>query len=395
MEGMPPLVPPGVPPLTLRGIPAHLLACGLACMHAKPPSELPPGTPPEVQKQLQKITCEKGLTPVQINVLGIMLRWQHKVLSHSQLSAELFTTYGMKHPQQSVKEIVARLKRRQFIKGSQTREGMIQGNKYTFFGDRLCDHIRSSCSVPAPSTHAQMPPGMLPDSESHNTILKQLDRDKLTNCSEEKISIGRLEALTESTIAFHWPNVAKLDFGTNQIRQIVERLSQVGASTQRVIEGLTRAEWELSHYGYLRDHHGKTVDKRLGYVFDKLAREGCYPRPEGYVSSQEQAERDAEVEAKRRAAAIEARVDAECQTWLLTLSHEDVQTILPSNQVPIGNSASDALLRSHFRKHVWPEILAAKSFGQPTPCAHGALSGAGRGLCPSEPREGEGKEPKA
>lgn len=33
--------------------------------------------------------------------------------------------------------------------------------------------------------------------------------------------------------------------------------------------------------------------------------------------------------------------------------------------------------------------------GQPTPCAHGALSGAGRGLCPSEPREGEDKEPKA
>lgn len=33
--------------------------------------------------------------------------------------------------------------------------------------------------------------------------------------------------------------------------------------------------------------------------------------------------------------------------------------------------------------------------GQPTPCAHGALSGAGRGLCPSEPREDESQEPKA
>lgn len=36
-----------------------------------------------------------------------------------------------------------------------------------------------------------------------------------------------------------------------------------------------------------------------------------------------------------------------------------------------------------------------QQLGQPTPCAHGALSGAGQGLCPSEPREGEGKEPKA
>lgn len=33
--------------------------------------------------------------------------------------------------------------------------------------------------------------------------------------------------------------------------------------------------------------------------------------------------------------------------------------------------------------------------GQPTPCGHRPLSGAGRGLCPSEPREGEDKEPKA
>lgn len=395
MEGTPPLVPPGAPPLTLRGIPAHLLACGLACMHAKTPPELPPGTPPEVQKQLLKIACERGLTPVQINVLGIMLRWQHKVLSHSQVSAELFTTYGMKYPQQSVKEIVARLKRRQFINGSQVREGMIQGNKYTFFGDRLCDHIRSSCSASAPGTHAQVPPGMLPESESRNTILKQLDRENLTTFSEEMISIGLLEALTESAIAFHWPNVAKLDFGTYQIRQIIERRAQVGASTQRVLEGLTRAEWEISHYGYLRDHHGKTVDKRLGYVFDKLAREGCYPRPEGYISQEEQAERDAGVEAKRRTAATEARITAECETWILTLSPEDVQTILPSNQIPIGKSARDALLRGHFREHVWPEILAAKLLGQPTPCGHRPLSGAVQGLCPLEPREGEDQEPKA
>ncbi len=33
--------------------------------------------------------------------------------------------------------------------------------------------------------------------------------------------------------------------------------------------------------------------------------------------------------------------------------------------------------------------------GQPTPCAHGALSGAVQGLCPLEPREGEDQEPKA
>lgn len=33
--------------------------------------------------------------------------------------------------------------------------------------------------------------------------------------------------------------------------------------------------------------------------------------------------------------------------------------------------------------------------GQPTPCAHRALSGAVQGLCPLEPREGESQEPKA
>lgn len=389
-----PYASPDAPPLTLRGTPAHLLACHLACMQAKAPPELPPGTPPAVQKQLQRITCERGLTPVQINVLGIMLRWQHKVLSHAQVSAELFTTYGMKYPQQSVKEIVARLKRRQFINGSQTREGMIQGNKYTFFGDRLCDHIRSSCSVPAPGTHAQMPPGMLPESESRNTILKQLDRDNLTTSSKEKVAIGRLEALTENDIAFHWPNVAKQDFGTYQIRQIIERLSQVGASTQRVIEGLTRAEWELSHYGYLRDRKGNTVARLRGYIFDILAREGCYPRPEGYVSQEEQVVRDAEREAKAYSAALEARIAAEFEVWQVSLTSEELKRIVPPTNFDRGDHGRRALLRNHFREHVWPKRLTDSPSIQTIPSAHTVPPGADEGLLSLEPQKEARQRPE-
>lgn len=372
--GLPPspLLPPGVPPLTLGGIPAHLLACRLACMQAKSPPELPPGTPPAVQKQLQKNTCERGLTPVQINVLGILLRWHHKVLSHSQVSAELFTTYRMEYPPGSVKEIIARLKRRRFVSGRQTREGMIQGNKYTFAEEMLCPYINSSTPAPPPGTHAQMPPAMRPESKSSNTILEQLDRENLPNSSREEISIGLLEALTEGSIAFHWPSIAKVDFGTYQIRLIIERLAQVGASTQRVIEGLTRAEWELSHNGFLRDRKGNTVAKPLGYVFDILAREGCYPRPEGYISQEEQAVRDAEREAKAYSAALEARIAAEFEAWQVSLTSDELKRISPPTDIDLGNHGRSALLRNHFREHVWPERLTATQSIQTIPSAQTA-----------------------
>jgi hypothetical protein len=327
-------------------------------------------------------------------VLGIIFRRHNRVLSHSSIAAELYTTYGMKFPATSVKGIIARLVKRNIIKGWQAREGMNQGNHYTFTQELLCPHIKTAPPGTLPGAPASTLPATQAQLKADNTILEQSERINLSNFSGESTSRRLLEALTEDDISFHWPSLAKEGFGTVQIRQFLTRLGQAGLSVQRVLESLRHAEWALTH-SCMRDGDGGIVRTPLNWVFKIIAKEGYYPRPEGYISPQEQAERDAEVEAKRRTTAIEARIDAECQAWLLTLSPEDVQSILPNAQVPFGKSARDALLRAHFREHVWPKILVAKQLGQPTPCAHGALSGAGRGLCPSEPREDEGQEPEA
>ena len=64
----------------------------------------------------------------------------------------------------------------------------------------------------------------------------------------------------------------------------------------RIIQGLTYAEWELAA-GKMYDASGKPVSKPVPWVFTILGRQGYYNRPEGYISPEEQAEKDAAQEA--------------------------------------------------------------------------------------------------
>jgi len=369
-----PATPPGAPPLALAGTLATSLACGLACLRAKAPPAPLPGTPPGVQKQLTKIACERGFTPVQINILGILLRWQHKVLSHASISAELFTSYGMTYSPQSVKEVVARLKKRNIIRSWQAREGMIQGSQYNIVGDSLCPHINAPYMGIPPGAPAHTTPGVHPEPGANNTILEQVGRIIRPNSSSEERSTHLLEALTEDDLAFHWPNLAKHDFGTVQIRTVISRLAQVGISTQRVLEGLNRAEWELARHGCLHDWKGSLVHSPRGYVFDKLAREGSYPRPQGYSSQQEEAEREATKQATAYKAALEERFNAEFELWQLSLTSDELKQI----PLPTSGTSSDparaVFLKRHFRECEWPKILSSRSSPQPNSLDHVQLS---------------------
>jgi hypothetical protein len=303
-----------------------------------------------------------------------LLRWQHKVLSHASITAELFTSYGMTYSPQSVKEVVARLKKRNIIRSWQARAGMIQGSQYSFVGDSLCPHINASHIAPPPGAPAHMPPGMHPGPKADNTILEQVGRIKLSTCSTEDHSLRLLEALTEDSIAFHFPSLYKIDFSTSQVRQIISRLAQVGISSQRVLEGLARAEWELSQHGQLHDGKGVLVARPLGYVFQKLAQEGCYPRPEGYLSQQEKTERDATEEAKARKDAIEGRFNAEFELWQLSLTSDELEKIPLPTSGTSSNPARTVFLKRRFLECEWPKILSSRSSPQPNSLNHVRLS---------------------
>jgi hypothetical protein len=83
----------------------------------------------------------------------------------------------------------------------------------------------------------------------------------------------------------------------------------VNTGPERITQGLTHAEWEFTA-GKMRDKSGKPVTSPVNWVFAILAKQGYYPRPQGYISPQEQVELDAVEEAKRLTIARKARLEA-------------------------------------------------------------------------------------
>ncbi len=166
----------------------------------------------------------------------------------------------------------------------------------------------------------------------------------------------RLEALTEEDIKFHWPKLAGFGFGTDQIRQIIQRLEQKGHDTplSNILPGLNHAEWELERR-LMKDAEGKTIGLPANWVFSILAKQGYYPRPSGYVSPQEQAELDAVEERKRVIAAKEERYQAECAVWIAELS-EDERGAIVGDDSDKCHMPDDVALRNYFRTEVWPKL---------------------------------------
>ena len=183
------------------------------------------------------------------------------------------------------------------------------------------------------------------------SILEEIDRKNTLSISSEERERNRLEALTETDIAFHWPKLAGNGLGTHQIRQIIQRLEQKNLPLSNVLQGLEHAEWELER-GLMQDKDGKAVSLPANWVFSILSKQGYYPRPVGYVSPQEQAERDAAEERKRFATAQEERLKVECDAWIAGLSEDERRAIVGDDsdkcRMPDG-----VALRNHFRTQVW------------------------------------------
>lgn len=253
----------------------------------------------------------------------------------------------------TVRTILRRLATLDFISFKRARDGQIQGVSIKL-NSELCDQfIRdqnsrgigdyslSHSQSPSPSHSLSHSPG-----KPLTKPLSSLDREIKNNLSVTD-EAQRLLLITDERIQFQWPDLYKVGFGADQVRQVVEALVSIGKPTERVIIGLDHADWELAqNNGNLMDSHGRLVSKPAGYIFNSLAKTGYYRRPSGYVSPEELAEKDAVETAKKILEARNARKETEYQIWFGNLSQEEKAAI--RRKFPAG--PDEPIYRMEFAK---------------------------------------------
>ena len=152
-------------------------------------------------------------------------------------------------------------------------------------------------------------------STSNNPYKEKIDREDLSiSLSAERITLT-------------WPNLARAGFGREQLDQIAAALTELGKPTDKIVQSLDHAEWELERDQML-DKDGQPVADPCSWVFTALARTGYYRRPKGYVSPEEQAAKDAEAEAKAVVAARQAAEQAQFEAWRDGLSPDELADAL-------------------------------------------------------------------
>lgn len=339
---------------------SRIQPCTRACMQSGMNSGMESVVRPDMEPPSRRDRCPQGFSPVQVAILSV-LKSQPTVIAYWQIAQQVNAAYGLNVTEGAVRGALDRLFPRGFLVRSRAANGRMQGNRYAFATDP-CSHIRPY----APGMESGMDPSMEPTAQPGEnaapSILKETDRKNALSISSEKanqVAVNKVEALTEDDIAFHWPNLARAGFGTCQIRQILHRLEQVGTGPERIIQGLTHAEWELTA-GKMYDQKDEPVASPLDWVFTSLARHGCYRKPRGYVSPQEQAELDAAKEAERIAAAHKERYEAEAAAWITQLTKDERHTILGSQNGAFP-MPEDTALRIHFKEHIWPNIKSGNA----------------------------------
>ncbi len=339
-------IPPGIPP----DIHPSGLACTLACARTSTRMGDRLAVRPGIQPDIESISCPKGLSAAQINTIGLLRLFGSTITQYAQLALALNQHYSMLRTPGAVRKIVERLTERGFIRHRQMREGTLHGVSFCLIEDRLCPHIQAP-------VRPGIPPDVLAGEFAALSIQEEIDRKNLSISSgNAQGNREKLETLDEEDIAFHWPELTNYGFGTAQIRQIVSRREQVGEDVSHVMQGLTYAEWELAHQ-CMKDAKGKAVDAPLNWVFRILATQGYYPRPSGYVSPAELAERDRKETLKREQEAREARFAAEAETWAATLTPDEREAVLGSKGSASASIPEAVRLRLHFKAEIWPEML--------------------------------------
>ena len=328
------------------------LACGMNCARSAARPDMRGDVRPDCQPTVQGIFCEHGLSVLQINVLALILRAGARVTPYGRITRQLAKEFDLLQTAESVRGVVNRLVKRGFIRRKQAREGTIRGVRFSPVDALICPHITPVRADTRCGVRGEARPGPY----AAPSILKETDRKNTLSISSEEAkrleAICKLEALAEDDIAFHWPELARVGFGTIQIRQILQRLAQVNIGPEQISQGLIYAEWELAA-GKMHDKSGKPVSSPLDWVFKSLATHGYYRKPKEYVSPQEQAIRDETEERNQLAAARKALFEAEYAAWESGLSEAERQSILElrKKNYPMPPRI---ILDEHFRSTVWP-----------------------------------------
>lgn len=300
---------------------------------------------------MQKCLCPRGYSCLQIAILSV-LRSPHEVLAYWQIAELVKGVYYLKTSEGAVRGAIERLDKYKMLVKERSVLGHLKGNRYAFKVNP-CPHIPLLENMLEAATQAGTESHMQLARNAAPSILDKIDRNNLSILSKAKVDHKQLlEALSEEDIKFHWPNLAAADFGTFQIRQVIERQEQIGNSLEHVLAGLTYAEWELEK-GLMRDKSGKPVESPQSWVFICLAKNGYYRRPKGYISPEEQADQDRMEDLQKQKEIREARIKIEFSEWFLYLTPEDKHDILGGECVQ-----EESVLRVHFRKNVWPKIFA-------------------------------------
>ena len=335
------------------GVHPSVLACGLTCVPASVHSGSHSGVRFDVHPDR---TCRKGLTGAQINIIGLLLEIGPTVTPYKRLALELERHYAMRRSPEAVRRTVERLAGRGFLRRKKAKEGTMQGVIFHLVYEMLCPHIRPPGQGVHPDVHSGVRSGVRSDSFSAPSILEKKDREILSISSQSTQGYReKLEALDEEDVAFHWPELARAGFGTAQIRQIIQRREQVAEDARHVMQGLTFAEWELARQ-CMKDAKGNAVEAPVNWVFRILASQGYYPRPPGYISPDEQAERDREEIIKREQEAREARFAVEAEAWAAALSVDEREAILGPKDGATAIMPEVVRLRMHFKAEIWPQL---------------------------------------
>lgn len=332
------------------------LPCAQACTQSATQGAAHSGMEAATEDRRRLAFCPRGYSGLQIAILSV-LRSPHEVLAYWQIARLVREFHGLETTEGAVRGAIERLARYGLLVRERAARGQLKGNRYAFKNDP-CPYIHPLPESMESATHAGAESGAQSAGNAAPSILEEIDRKKNLSISsgepEAQTAARLLEALTEEDIAFHWPMLARQGFGMDQIRQILGRLAQVNIGPEKVMQGLTHAEWELAAER-MRDKSGNPVSNPVSWVFKILAHQGYYPRPESYRSPQEQAELDAAEELKRHRAAYEARQTAEADAWMARLTPDERSAILGGQNGSV-RIPDNVVLRNHFRTGVWPRL---------------------------------------
>lgn len=310
--------------------------------------------------------CPLGFSIQQINLLTAIIHYNNVIMTYSELAQQVNALYCTSLSADAVRGTVARLAKRGALICQRARMGTRRGVRIETVHGMLCSSLQQILVVQRPLMRSGMRsavPIVMQDGMSlsmHPSLLDKIDRKESLSISPQYSEGERLLALSEGDVVGQWPLLAKAGFGPDQIHQLVRHWEKLGIAYKNVVQSLNHAEWFLGQENPC-DAKGVSIGSPRDWVFRTLMRQGYYPRPKGYISAQEQAEKDQEAEATALKEAQERCFSAVCNTWISALSPEERSQIVQQGNSMCGGP-EDVRLRRHFRNKIWPA-----RYQQPTP----------------------------